>query len=37
MGRIDSCSYALAVGRGRDAARVRHFIDWLRREAAAVG
>jgi LysR family glycine cleavage system transcriptional activator len=37
MGRIDSGSYALAVGRGRDAARVRHFIDWLRREAAAVG
>lgn len=33
--RIDSGSYALAVGRGRDAARVRHFIDWLRREAAA--
>jgi LysR family transcriptional regulator, glycine cleavage system transcriptional activator len=31
--RIDSGSYALAVGRGRDAARVRHFIDWLRREA----
>lgn len=35
VGRIDSGSYALAVGRGRDAARVRHFIDWLRREAAA--
>jgi LysR family glycine cleavage system transcriptional activator len=32
--RIASGSYALAVGRGRDAARVRHFIDWLRREAA---
>jgi LysR family glycine cleavage system transcriptional activator len=34
-GRIDSGSYALAVGRGRDSARVRHFIEWLRREAAS--
>jgi LysR family glycine cleavage system transcriptional activator len=34
-GRIDSGSYALAVGRGRDAARVRRFIEWLRREAAS--
>ena len=34
-GRIHSGSYALAVGRGRDAARVRHFIAWLRREAAS--
>ena len=34
-GRIASGSYALAVGRGRDSARVRHFIDWLRREALA--
>ena len=34
IGRIASGSYALAVGRGHDSARVRHFIDWLRREAA---